>query len=378
MDIDNLILSKNKINTERRESLNYIAFIKFLAMIIIIKWHLYFWTKRPIDYGARMCEILFVASGFLVGYNHYKKKMPCNYEESFNYSYKHLRSFYPLELINIIYGYYIYKGKKYDLTEFEILILNILMLKPWSRYSLLVGRFNGITWFLTDLLFCYFLTPLLLKGIKNIKNSVLLFFIISFIRVATEEVIFHGAFNIFDAEFHRGPIIRLLEFYMGMLLTPMFFYFKNIIDKCKNKLLIKIIFTYIQIVLPIIIYLIMLKYNNLFLRCYFVLIFCFFVFIISYDFGILSDLFAHKLCVKIMSCQMEMFLFQKAIYNIFLHSIIKKEFALMFNNKQIQFLIKLSMIFICGFLYKILFKEKFAKILDIIFLRKKIINLNIK
>lgn len=371
METKKLILSQKKVNIERRKALNYLAFIKFLAMIMIVKWHLFFWKKKPIDLGARMCEILFVTSGFLVGYNYYKKNMPCDYETSFNYSYKHLRSFYPLELINIIYGYCIHKGKKYDLTEFVILLSNLLMLKSWSRHHKLIGRFNGITWFLTNLLFCYFLTPLLLQGIKNINNSVILFFIFSFIRTATEEVIYHGAFNIFDTRFHRGPIIRLLEFYMGMLLIPMFFYFKYYIDKYKNKLLIRIIFTFIQIILPIIIYLIMLKYNHLLLRCYFVLIFCFFVFIISYDYGFLSDLFAHKLCNKIMSCQMEMFLFQKTIKNIFRHKIIKKNFEYMFNNKQIQFLIKLFILFILGFCYKILFKEKFAKYLDIIFIEKK-------
>jgi len=370
MDTEKLTLVRNKINIKRMKSLNYIAFIKFLAMIIIIKWHLFFWKKKPIDYGARMCELLFVASGFLVGYNHYKRNMPCDYETSFNYSYKHLRSFYPLELINIIFGYYINKGKKYDLTEFSILISNLLMLKSWSRHAILIASFNGITWFLTDLLFCYFLAPVLLQGIKNIKNSVILFFIVSFIRVTTEEAISHGAFNLFDAEFHRGPIIRLLEFYMGMLLTPMFFYFKHYMDEYKNKFLVKIIFTFIQIVLPIFIYFIMLKFNHQLLRCYFVLIFSFFIFIISYDYGILSDLFAHKLCVKIMSCQMEMFLFQKAINNIFRFPTIKKNFISMFNNKQTQFLIKLFMIFICGYFYKILFKEKFAKLLDIIFFKK--------
>ena len=39
---------------ERRKKLNYIAFIKFLSMIKIIKWHIYKWQLKQIDYGARM------------------------------------------------------------------------------------------------------------------------------------------------------------------------------------------------------------------------------------------------------------------------------------------------------------------------------------
>ena len=106
-------LSKEEINKtflERRKKLNFIAFIKFLAMLKIIKWHIYNWELKPIDYGARMCEILFISSGFLVGYNYYEKNMQSNYETSFKYSYKHLRNFYPLVVINTIYNFFIIKS----------------------------------------------------------------------------------------------------------------------------------------------------------------------------------------------------------------------------------------------------------------------------
>ena len=310
MEIEQLLSNKKISSNQKRKPLNYIAFIKFLAMTKIIKWHIYKWENKPIDYGARMCEILFISSGFLVGYNYYEKNMPCDYETSFKYAYKHLRTFYPLEFINTLYGYFFRPGKKYNLTEFEILISNILMIKSWSRYTHFASCFNGITWFLSALLFCYFLVPLLLKGIKNIKTSIILFFIFSLIRISTEELIFRGALNMFDAHFHRGPIIRLFEFYMGMLLTPSFFFLKYLIDDYRNKIWFKYLFTFIQIGSPILIYYIMIHYNNILYRCYFVLIFCFYIFIISYDYGFLSDLFSKKICIKIMSCQMEMYLFQ--------------------------------------------------------------------
>ena len=75
------------------------AVIKFYAMIMIIKLHIMPWPGKKIDYGTRSCEILFVSSGFLVGYNNFKKNMPCDYETSFKYCYRHLRNFYPLVFI---------------------------------------------------------------------------------------------------------------------------------------------------------------------------------------------------------------------------------------------------------------------------------------
>ena len=85
-----------------------------------------------IDYGARMCEILFISSGFLVGYNYYKRRMPDTFNTSFKYVYKHLRTFYPLEVINVMYGVYKYKNK-FGRSEVEIFILNILIMKTYSR-----------------------------------------------------------------------------------------------------------------------------------------------------------------------------------------------------------------------------------------------------
>ena len=241
-----IISTKTKTNTnnknQKNKTLNYIALMKFIAMIKIIKWHIYSWKKKKFDYGARMCEFLFITSGFLVGYNHYQKNMPCDYETSFKYTYKHLRTFYPLDCFNIIYGFYRKHHKHFNLTELEILVSNFLLIKTWSRHTHFVLYFTGISWFLSDLLFCYFLVPLLLKGIKQIKTSLILFFIISFIRISIEEIIHNGGLNIFDTDFHRGPFIRLLEFYLGMLLIPTFYLFKNNLDNFINSYSLKLVF----------------------------------------------------------------------------------------------------------------------------------------
>jgi peptidoglycan/LPS O-acetylase OafA/YrhL len=159
-----------KNNKKRRQPLNYIAFIKFWAMILIIKWHLFQDIKCKINYGARMCELLFVSSGFLVGYNYYKREMPATYYISFKYAYKHLRSFYPLHIINSLYTILTIKGK-FNLTLYEKLIFNFLLVKAYAM------GFNGISWFINVLLLCYFLSPLLLVGIRNINNSLIIFFL---------------------------------------------------------------------------------------------------------------------------------------------------------------------------------------------------------
>ncbi len=353
---------------KRRNNLNYIAFIKFWAMILIIRWHIYPQHKMKIDYGARMCEILFISSGFLVGYNYYKREMPDTFTTSFKYVYKHLRTFYPLEVINVLYGVYNYKNK-FRRSELEIFILNILIMKTWSRYFKEVSCFSGLSWFLSALMFCYFLTPFLLGGIKNIKNSLILFVIVAFIRIVIEEFIRKGSINILDIHFHRGPVIRCMEFFLGMLTIPSFFKLKEYIDKirfnCFINQLIFVIFTIIQLLSPILLYIIMVKYNSVLHRCYFVLIFCVFIFVFGYDYGYLSNLISMKYSKMIMSCQMEMYLIHFSLNSII--NKIKKYINWKFtSNDEYDFIIKLIIVFIIAFTYKSLLKEKLALTMDLI------------
>ena len=95
-----------------------------------------------------------------------------------------------------------------------------------------------------------------------------------------------------------------------MLLTPFFFYLKNGLDKYKNIFTFKVIFTIIKLISPIYLCYIMIKYDKILFRCYFVLILCTYTFIISYDYGYLSYITSLKITKIIMSAQLEMYLIQ--------------------------------------------------------------------
>ena len=85
----------------------------------------------------------------------------------------------------------------------------------------------------------------------------------------------------------------------------------------------------------------MLKYNHL-RRCYFVLIFCICTFLISFDYGSLSNIIKKRICKEIMSCQMEMYLYQFELNDI-LSKIMKYHWI---KNDELIFFGKLGFIFI--------------------------------
>ena len=100
------IALKKGTSIDKRANLKYLGFHKFIGMYLIIRMHIYDNKTMPFDFGIRMCELLFISSGFLVGYNYYQKQIECNLKSSIKYAYKHLRSFYPYYLLNLFYGIY--------------------------------------------------------------------------------------------------------------------------------------------------------------------------------------------------------------------------------------------------------------------------------
>ena len=208
------------------------------------------------------------------------------------------------------------------------------------------------------------MTPILLEGIKSIKNSFILFIIVGFIRILVEIFIRNGAFNILHVNFHRGPIIRCMEFYLGMLMCPFYFKIKFYLDIISNNFYFKIIYTLVQILMPIMYYIIMYKYNDILYRCYYVLIFCIFIFITSYDFGYISDIMSYKICKLIFSCQMEIYLLHNTINKQLNKIKFHRQYIRKYNLLFFDFWIKLIITFIIAYLYKLLLRGRLSVLMD--------------
>ena len=356
---------------KKRKYLKYISFIKFFAVLIIIKWHQFIHKNWGFHVGGRMVEILFISSGFLVGYNYFNFPINSTYENSFKYAYKHLRVFYPLYIINLFVSLiqnkirfnHVNRTPFSILANIQIILINIILLQTWSKY--ISSIFNDVTWFLSVLIQAYFLSPFLLKGIKNIKISSTLFIIVFLTRILVEYFVKNGEINLFPTNLYFGPIIRILEFYLGMLMIPFFFYIKAKLDKIdKYKKILEVFYTIIQIFAPIQQYLIMRKYNYIY-NSFHVIYCCFFVFIIANDYGYLSNITNNKILNKLKSCQYEVYILQFKL-DIFFRKLYSSKFKKNQLYIEMLFHLKLILLFLISYNYKIFLKEKLAKLMDII------------
>ena len=170
--------------------------------------------------------------------------------------------------------------------------------------------------------------------INSIKKSLILFVFFISTRIALEEFLRHGAFNVFDVHLHDGPIVRILEFYSGMLIIPTFFMLRGYLEKYQNKFYFKLIFTIIPLFATYALYYILANTYDLCLcRCYFILISCLYIFIIGHEFGYLSIIVSNKIIKIIMNPQMEMYL-KLVKSTIIIRSIYKRNKRLFKYNRK--------------------------------------------
>ena len=163
---------------DKPKKINSLTVLKFVAMMLIVWWHI----GKPshlIDLGARACEFLFVASGFLVGYNYFHRGMPNSISFCFTYTYNKLKKFWPLHILCLIaiiilnYRTYILG---FTIQQVPTLLANFFLLQAWSPdVGGVAFSYNGLSWFLSALIFCYLISPLLITAIKKKRVAFPLF-----------------------------------------------------------------------------------------------------------------------------------------------------------------------------------------------------------
>jgi len=292
-----------------QQHLSSLGGIKVIAMLLLFWWH----SSIPnpnVDLGARTCELLFVTSGFLVGYNYFYKGMPKTWKASFMYAIKKIIRFWPLHfcVLLIMFLRTIIINGCIQLSNILIALDNALLLQAWSLNQDVYFSYNGASWFLSALIFCYFMTPLLLTFCQKIKQSIVLFVMIAAIRYLIEYVNIKCPGMVWNFVIHTSPFIRCLEFFMGMLLVPLFMYTKEKLQSSSFFInsLVEIIITILTIALCI-------MKNATWLRASFVFLFCITVFVFAFNRGILSRIFSARIFELFGKIQFEFFIFHQAI-----------------------------------------------------------------
>ena len=274
--------------------------IKIIALLMIFWWH----SDLPLpkmDFGARGCEIFFLISGFLFCYSYKNKPISPTIKDSFLYAQKKLSVFFPLHLCTLFMRGTI---NCFFCVEIDVwkAVLNVLLLQSWSTDETVYFSFNGVSWFLSSLMFCVFLSPFLARLIKNPKWKVLYFpFVLGLEFVVCANIgNVCGIFHIFP---YISPIVRMFEYFLGMMIAD--FYLSAVSKSEDNR---NILFTMSELIV-IAAYVFLASTRTEWNRAWFVFLFGVVLFVFSFDKGMISFLLSNKLFQMFSNIQFEFYMF---------------------------------------------------------------------
>lgn len=340
-----------KSSVSSQTVINSLTGIKAIAMLLLFWWH----SSIPspnVDLGARTCELLFVTSGFLVGYNYYSKDILTTWNASFEYFFKKVIKFWPLHILVLFLMLLVTFVLNGCLTVENLLvgIVNGLLLQAWSHNPDVYFSYNGASWFLSALVFCYFMSPLLLRFSKKVKQSIILFVIVFAIRYFLEYLNVNCTYDIFDIHIHISPIIRCLEFFMGMLIIPLFISIRD-----KKLITDYLVNSIVELLTMVITVFFVIQEQGKWLRGTFVILFCAFVFIFAFNSGLISKIFSLKIFKLFGKIQFEFFIFHQALI-VCITGVCS---SFIFDWRILNLIIFVSII-LCSIIYKIFFENRLS------------------
>lgn len=208
---------ENTIQQKRTkiESLDGLKVIFFLAIFAMHASGAWSFKVSEILPGSAVTGF-FVLSGFGVAYNYLDREI-----DPF-YVLKKLKQIYPIYLFSLMITtpVVIWKAGDGFLEQAKWLPIDLALLQSWTSNAM---NWNGVAWFLSDIVFCYLLAPFLLKWIKRFKHKFFAYsFLILVLPVANQCLSLYLNGLGITLSTYTFPVFRLFDFCMGMLLAPLF------------------------------------------------------------------------------------------------------------------------------------------------------------
>ena len=218
--------------------LNQIQALKGIAFLGVFLSHTgftWFWSV-----GHWGVSVFLVLSGFMMTYSYYHRNRIKNtsLKDNILFAWKKIKNLYLLHIITMLAMLiFAFIGIKSDIRiVIPKILLNIFLIQEW--FPLENASINGVSWYLSTAVFTYFLFPVILKKLENIRDSkVILNYLIAllviqvFICKAISFIPSNLAFftgkifllpNISEWLIYFFPLTRCIDFIIGCLTGYMF------------------------------------------------------------------------------------------------------------------------------------------------------------
>lgn len=190
-----------------------------------------------VEWAAFGVSIFFVLSGFLMEYRHAHDEIikgTLSFGVCSRYAVQHMKKAYPLHILTMMVAIVLYLfQKKGRIILIAKIILNITLMQSWVPSVGVNVSLNGVAWYLSSILFCYFVFPFLhsLNSGMSRKRRMLMATLVIVMQFLLSILAF-----LIDKEddFYRwatydAPFFRAGDFFVGIMLSSF------IGDKCNYQ-----------------------------------------------------------------------------------------------------------------------------------------------
>ena len=198
-----------------------------MALLGIFCWHSMPHSGLP-DFGARLVELFFVISGFLVGFRRHGM-LDMTISGCWNYVWPKVKSLYPVYLLGLALGLFqrVLEGGWSAGADAVLPVIWALGLQQaWIPSISMI--YNGASWFISAWAFCMLCAPLLqwilLKMRKTLGTvgGLTTFLVLVFSARVFLEVCQVLVPGVYPYSLHVTPAVRLLEFALAYGVGVMF------------------------------------------------------------------------------------------------------------------------------------------------------------
>ena len=192
--------------------------LKALAVIGIIACHM--GALPGWDLCARMVEVLFLVSGFCMAYNHFcPSDTPAARPSGWQIVKAKLPRLYPVHFTTFLLQLFFVPAWSSQTIGFILSfgLLNLTLQHAWFQSTQFM--FNNVSWFLSALLFCYFITPALSRAAARAKAArrlFLFFALLVSIRLYIEYM--RSSYpSYIRLDLHANPLVQALNYSLGFI-----------------------------------------------------------------------------------------------------------------------------------------------------------------
>lgn len=342
-------VNKGKLRTIAKTGgyLTSISGIKVMALWFVFLSHNSI-TLFNLNPASRCVELFFVISGFLSLYSFKEKENNYGYSDSLHILESRLVKILPLYLITFLYYFVVSR------TKLSISIINLFMLQSWSNNPDVYFSLNGPSWYISTLLFCSFFIPFFVKIIRKLKHPYIFGLVIILFRCFVEYILTQED-KIISMNVHVSPIIRVFDFFLGMLTAYVFFMRKEL---HKSNV---IVFSILEIIVVSLLFISDQLWGKNLYRTFFVFLSCLLCYVFAYNCGVISKVLSCGLFKFFSGIQLEFYLLHTAITSAF-NIISNKFFPNLLANNYLKTVICFFIIIIVSVLYKKFFKKYFENL----------------